>query len=140
MYLVVSLLPEIYLTRARRHQITTYLTTSQHMTQRFAAVAIMLSAQDHLTVWPTLSPIWIRDMRKSLMERFTPVYRDGKRYAGKDLWRHLHCDYDSPDPSLTVVLCPLSVSTPDGITATCGLTSIPVKIYRNTSWKLMVGT
>jgi hypothetical protein len=81
--------------------------------------------QDHLTVWPTLCPICVRDRRKSLVQRFTPVYEMVK-HAGKDLWRHLHCHYHSPDPSSFVVPCPLSVSTPDGITATCALTSIPV--------------
>lgn len=82
-------------------------------------------SQDHLTVWPILCPVCVRDTRKSPVERFTPVYQ-AKRYARKDLWRHLYCHFESTDLLPSIVPCPLSICTPDGITATCDHISIPM--------------
>jgi hypothetical protein len=82
-------------------------------------------SQDHLNVWPILCPVCVRDTKKSPMERFIPVYQ-AKRYASKDLWRHLYCHFESTDLFPSIVPCPLSICTSDGITATCDHISIPV--------------
>jgi hypothetical protein len=82
-------------------------------------------SQDHLTNWPILCPVCVRDIGKGRIERFTPVYR-AKRYTSKDLWGHLYYHFESTELFPSIIPCPLSTCTPDGITATCDHISFPM--------------
>lgn len=81
--------------------------------------------QNTLVVWPMHCPVCVRDTGKSPMERFKPPTYSNNQSNLKGLLRHLIFHFESIDP-LSMVSCPFSASTPDGIIATCKLTSIPM--------------